>query len=113
MKEWDFEHLQQVKPMMYGVKKQPWKLLTMNGWFLPGIREPLALSVTDQAVGAFRRKELVLYEPVHGKTHVARRDWKLGFRFLKMYAKVARRFRKNYRKAVNEYHRTAMEKKKA
>ena len=113
MKEWDFEHLQQVKPMMYGVKKQPWKLLTMNGWFLPGIREPLALSVTDQAVDAFRRKELVLYEPVHGKVHVARRDWKLGFRFLKMYAEVARRFRKNYRKAVNEYHRTAMEKKKA
>ena len=112
MREWDFSRLTQVKPMMYGVKKEPWKLLTLNGWILPGISEPLALSVTDQATDAFRRKELVLYEPVHGKVHIAKRDRKLGLKFLRMYAELAGEFRRNYRNAVNAYHRAALEKGK-
>lgn len=113
IEEWDFNHLQQVKPMMYGVKKQWWKMLLLNGWVLPGISEPLALSVTDQAVDAFRRKELVLYEPVQGRAHIARRDRRLGLRFLKMYADVFREFRKKYRNAVRDFHRAAVEKEKA
>ena len=65
------------------------KMLTFNGWILPAVDEPIALSVLDSPFKAYRRETVVHYELGSGNCHISKRDPKMASWMVKLYIRSA------------------------
>lgn len=85
------------------LKKEWVRLISFNGWLLPPISDPAAVSATDSLLRAFRRKKIVLFEPSSGRAVVAKRDYRQLKKFIKIYFRSALLILKYYPRASAQY----------
>ena len=80
------------------------KKLTFNGWILPAKKEnPLAISALDSPFLAFRRRRIVLFEPITGKAEIAEKNNAFLLRIFRLYIKVSIAIDHFYDRAVEDY----------
>ena len=65
----------------------PWKIITFNGWFLPGDDELKVITPLDSPWDTYRHKSVLLYEPGSKRGYLMRRSNK---EFLKGIGRMIR-----------------------
>ena len=72
------------------------KYFTYNGWILPAYKEIAAISVLESPFSAYRKKKVVIFEPLSKKYIISRRSYRMLWRCLrynfKSYYKIKREF---------------------
>lgn len=72
------------------------KYFTYNGWILPAYKEIAAISVLESPFAAYRKKKVVIFEPLSKKYIISRRSYRMLWRCLKYnfksYYKIKREF---------------------
>jgi galactofuranosylgalactofuranosylrhamnosyl-N-acetylglucosaminyl-diphospho-decaprenol beta-1,5/1,6-galactofuranosyltransferase len=85
------------------------KLISFNGWLLPGDQKVVSVAATDDAFKCFRHKKVVLYEPTSGKACVAGKDYRKMAKFLGIYLKSAGLILGKYKKTAKRFREAAPE----
>jgi hypothetical protein len=79
------------------------KMLFFNGWLLPAVEEPVALSVLDSPFRAYRRQTVVHYELGTGLCHVSERDRRQIIWMIKLYIKISWLILMKYQRNANAW----------
>ncbi|MCD8369896.1 MAG: glycosyltransferase [Clostridiales bacterium] len=78
----DYRESLSMETIQAGKRTKKWKKLlswcTLNGWFLPGIRQEIrVICSTDSPYATFGRNKIVLYEPGSGRAYLLERDYRM------------------------------------